>query len=152
MIDPNKRVDDAIAAGAADAEIKRLAALSQVQYEQERKSAAEKLNVRASILDKLVEAEKRSGDTGDGKPGRKVEFPAPEPWPEKVDGAELLDELATAIRRYIVMPDHSHDVCALWTVHTYLLDHFLISPRLAIRSPAPGAGRQPCSMYLSSST
>jgi Protein of unknown function (DUF3631) len=139
--DAAKRVDDAIAAGAADAEIKRLAALPRVQYEQERKEAAEKLKVRASILDKLVEDEKHSHDTDDGKPGRKVEFPAPEPWPEEVDGAELLDELATAIRRYIVMPDHSHDVCALWTVHTYLLDHFLISPRLAIRSPAPGCGK-----------
>jgi putative DNA primase/helicase len=29
----------------------------------------------------------------------------------------------------------------LWTVHTYLLDCFLISPRLAIRSPAPGCGK-----------
>src|SRR5215813_13864577 len=141
MNDTAKRVDDAIAAGAADAEIKRLAALPRLQYEQERKGAAEKLEVRASFLDKLVEAEKHSRDASDGKPGRKVEFPAPEPWPEKVDGAELLDELAAAIRRYIVMPDHSHDVCALWVVHTYLLDHFLISPRLAIRSPAPGCGK-----------
>jgi putative DNA primase/helicase len=141
MNDSAKRVDDAIAAGAADAEIKRLAALPRLQYEHERKEAAEKLKVRAPILDKLVEGEKHSHDTDDGKPGRKVEFPAPEPWPEKIDGAELLDELATAIRRYIVMPDHSHDVCALWTVHTYLLDHFLVSPRLAIRSPAPGCGK-----------
>jgi Protein of unknown function (DUF3631) len=141
MNDTSKRVDDAISAGAADAEIKRLAALPRLQYEQERKGATEKLGVRASTLDKLVEAEKHSHDTGDGKPGHKVSFPAPEPWPEKVDGAKLLDEIVTAIRRYIVMPDYSHDVCALWAVHTYLLDHFLISPRLAIRSPAPGCGK-----------
>src|SRR5258708_6712203 len=101
--DTIKRVDDAIAAGAADAEIKRLAALPRLQYEQERKGAAEKLEVRASILDKLVEAEKHSHDTGDGKPGHKISFAAPEPWPEEVDGAELLDEIAAAVRRYIVI-------------------------------------------------
>jgi Protein of unknown function (DUF3631) len=141
MNDTTKRVDDAIAAGAADAEIKRLAALPRLQYEQERKEAAEKLKVRPSILDRLIETEKRSHDTDDGKPGHKIAFPVPEPWPEEVDGAELLAEVVTAIRRYIVMPDYSHDVCALWAVHTYLLDHFLISPRLAIRSPAPGCGK-----------
>jgi hypothetical protein len=139
--DAAKRVDDAIAAGAADAEIKRLAALPRLQYEQERKEAAEKLKVRPSILDKLIETEKRSHDTDDGKPGHKIAFPVPEPWPEEVDGAELLAEVVTAIRRYVVMPNHSHDVSALWSAHTYLLDHFLISPRLAIRSPAPGCGK-----------
>ena len=60
MNDTAKRVDDAIAAGAADAEIKRLAALPRLQYEHERKEAAEKLKVRAPILDKLVEGEKHS--------------------------------------------------------------------------------------------
>ena len=141
MNDTAKIVDDAIDAGVADAEIKRLAALPRLQYEHERKGAAEKLKVRPTFLDKLVETEKRSRDAGDGKPGRKIEFQAPELWPEEVDGAELLDGLATTIRRYIVMPDHSLDICALWVVHTYLLDHFLISPRLAIRSPAPGCGK-----------
>ena len=43
---------------ATDAEIERLAKLSLVEYEHERKDAAEQLNVRASILDRLVEAER----------------------------------------------------------------------------------------------
>jgi hypothetical protein len=109
-MDPIKRVDDAIIAGAADAEIKRLSTLPRLQYEQERKEAAEKLKVRPSILDRLIETEKRSHDTDDGKPGHKIAFPVPEPWPEEVDGAELLAEVVTAIRRYIVMPDYSHNV------------------------------------------
>ena len=39
-------------------EISRLAKLSLIEYERERKDAAERLNVRASILDRLVEAER----------------------------------------------------------------------------------------------
>src|SRR5262249_25281014 len=44
------------AASADDAEIEQLSKLTAVQYERERKSAAERLKVRAPILDKLVEA------------------------------------------------------------------------------------------------
>ena len=39
------------------------------------------------------------------------------------------------------MPDHAADAIALWTVHTYLIDCFDISPRLAITSPEKGCGK-----------
>jgi putative DNA primase/helicase len=126
-----------------DAEIKRLATLPRPQYEQERKSAAEQLNIRLSILDRLVKAEqaKDKPKGNDGKQGHAISFPEPEPWPEKVDGAVLLDEIATAIRRHVVMSDHDFNICALWVVHTFLLNHFLITPRLAVRSPTMGCGK-----------
>ena len=41
-----------------DREISRLAKLGMVEYERERKDAAARLNVRASILDRLVAAER----------------------------------------------------------------------------------------------
>jgi rubredoxin len=41
-----------------DAEIERLAKLSTIEYEQERKGAASQLGVRAPILDRLVQAER----------------------------------------------------------------------------------------------
>ena len=63
--DTTKRVDDAIAAGADRAEIKRLAALSRMQYERERKSAAERLGMRASALDRLVEAARKEQSAPD---------------------------------------------------------------------------------------
>ena len=75
-----------------DAEISRLARLSTVQYERERKNAAEQLGLRAAILDKLVQAERPDDD--ESKQGRAVSFPEPEPWPESVDGAALLDSIA----------------------------------------------------------
>jgi hypothetical protein len=78
-----------------DAEIRRLAGLSPFQYERERKAAAERLGIRAAILDKLVQAERPDDEA---KQGRAISFPEPEAWAEPVNGAELLDALADAIR------------------------------------------------------
>jgi len=95
-------------------EIMRLAKLTTVEYEHQRKGAADKLDVRASILDKLVEAERlRLNPNDDGKQGHAIVFPEPEPWLEPVDGAALLDGIAEAIRNHVFMPDHCRDACAL---------------------------------------
>jgi putative DNA primase/helicase len=125
------------------AAIERLAKLTAIEYEQQRKNAAEKLNVRASILDRLVEGERArlNPNADDGRQGHAVSFPEPQPWPDPVDGAALLDEIATTIRRHVVMPEHARDTCALWAVHCFLTDRFFVSPRLGIRSPTKGCGK-----------
>src|SRR5438132_11534526 len=82
-----------------EAEITRLAALSAVAYEQERKEAAQQLHCRVSVLDKLV-AEARGG-VGDTLAGHALNLPEPEPWPEQVDGAALLDSIVAAICRHM---------------------------------------------------
>ena len=126
-----------------DAEIERLAKLSAVQYEQERKGAASQLGVRAPILDRLVQAEReRLGLVeDDGRQGRSISLPEPEPWPTPIDGAALLDGIAEAIGRYVIMSDHARFATALWVVHTFLLDCFGITPRLAVRSPMKRCGK-----------
>jgi putative DNA primase/helicase len=121
-----------------DAEITRLAALNPVQYEQERKAAAEKLNLRASILDKLVKAERPDDDN---KQGGAISFPEPEPWPEPINGALLLDDISNAICGYVVMSSAARDTTALWSLHTYQLDQSLVTPRLAITSPEKRCGK-----------
>ena len=67
----------------ADAELERLAKLSPLKYERERKAAAEALGLRASLLDRLVVAKRTELglDGDDGKQGQAIEFPEPEPWP-----------------------------------------------------------------------
>jgi hypothetical protein len=127
-----------------DIEITRLAKLTAVQYEHERKGAAEKLNVRASILDRLVAAERtRLGLDGadDDKQGRAISFPEPELWPEPVDGAALLNAMAARIRSHVVMSNTSSHVAALWVLHSWLINCFVISPRLCIRSATKGCGK-----------
>jgi Protein of unknown function (DUF3631) len=141
-----KQIEDALAKRAEDpdAEIERLAKLTALEYEQQRKGAAEKLDVRASILDRLVRDERERLGLGgdDGKlQGNAVSFEEIEPWPEPVNGAELLDEIATTVRKHVVMSDYSRDICALWVVHSYLIKRFMISPKLSIRSAVKGFGK-----------
>jgi hypothetical protein len=126
-----------------EVELERLARLAPFEYEKQRKGAAEKLAVRASMLDRAVDAKRAELglDEGDSLQGSAVSFPEPEAWPAPVAGDTLLTDLATAIRRHVVLPDHARDLAALWVVHSYLLDASLISPRLAIRSPTRGCGK-----------
>lgn len=124
----------------AQREIGRLAKLGMLDYDRERKDAAKRFDIRAQTLDILVAAERDQLDGGRMQ-GRALSLPEPEPWPEPVNGAELLGSLSAIIRRYVVMPDHSADVAALWVLHTYLLVCFGISPRLAITSPEKRCGK-----------
>jgi hypothetical protein len=132
------------AANDVEVEITRLAKLKPAEYEGQRKAAAEKLDFRASILDRLVRDERAElgldGDD-DSKQGRAISFPEPEPWPEPVEGVALLDGLAKAIRAHVVMSDAARDEAALWVVHAYLFDSFLVSPRLSITSPVKRCGK-----------
>jgi putative DNA primase/helicase len=122
------------------AEIKRLVALLPLAYERERESAAQNLGVRVSILDRLVLAEREASQLLDEEPDA-LTLPTPEPWPDAVDGAELLSRLADAFRRYVVMEEGASEAVALWTIHAHALDAFSISPRLAITSAEKRCGK-----------
>jgi hypothetical protein len=122
----------------AEREIQRLAALSLMQYERQRTAVAEQLGVRTSILDAAVRAARPTEAKGQG---RAFELPSIEPWPSRVDGAELLNEISDAIGRYIVMSPESKGMLALWALHTHCFNCFAHSPRLAITSPEKGCGK-----------
>lgn len=123
--------------------IAELVTLSTYEYENQRKAVAEEMGMRASVLDNMVDRLRPRGADADddGKQGRAISFPEPEPWPERVDGAALLDGIAEALGRHVVMTEHARHAAALWIVHTYLLDGFMISPRLAVRSPMKRCGK-----------
>jgi putative DNA primase/helicase len=123
-----------------DAQVARLGALSPLAYEREREAAAKLLRVRVSILDQSVEAKRAKLD------GRSAQTPSfnlasPEPWPEAVDGAELLAGIAEAVRSYVVMEAGAAEAVALWVLHAHALDAFAYSPRLAITSAEKRCGK-----------
>ena len=53
----------------------------------------------------------------------------------------MLHALSASIRRYVVMTDMEADAAAPWVLHTFLLNCFGFSPRLAITSPEKGCGK-----------
>lgn len=126
-----------------DTEIARLAKLPLINYEQEHKSAAEALGVRAPVLDRLVQNQRArlGGDDGRRLQGRAVELLEPKPSDDPVEGASLLNAIVRAIQTYIVLPEHAARSCAVWTLYTFLAEHFLVSPRCALARPLWGAAR-----------
>ena len=120
--------------------IARLAALPQMEYERARKDEAERLGIRVTLLDKLV----RIGRAADGDnhlQGRPIEWNDPVPWPEPVDGAALLTDIAGLIRRYVDMPDEKADSVALWIVHTFLHSRLDVSTILHVKSATKRCGK-----------
>lgn len=68
-------------------------------------------------------------------------FPELEPWPNPVNGPELLTRLAGMFSRYIALPPGAPDALALWVLHSHAIDNATISPILAVTSPTPECGK-----------
>lgn len=119
-------------------ELTRLAALSPIEYDRQRKAAAEGLGVRVETLD--AEVRRVRGDEADGAAEDTI-FAKLEPWAQPVDGAELLSELAQKFRRFIVLPQHSDTALALFVLLTYFADVIDVAPILAAVSPEKRCGK-----------
>ena len=121
--------------------VARLAALPPLEYDRLRQAEAGVLGIRVATLDN--EVAKRRGDavektSGQGQP---FEIAEPDPWPEPVEGAALLYDLAATFRRFVALPEHGDAIAALWTLHTYTFAHGRIAPILAVVSPDKGCGK-----------
>ena len=68
-------------------------------------------------------------------------MPTIERWHEPINGADLLDDICNAVKCYLVLPEGSAEVLALWAIHTHALECFGHSPRLAITSPEKQCGK-----------
>lgn len=71
-----------------------------------------------------------------------------EPWPEKVDGANLLEQLVTTFSRFLALPDGAAEAMAFWCFHTFCLDAFQITPRLTLLSPEKRCGKTTAMMLI----
>jgi hypothetical protein len=59
-----------------------------------------------------------------------------------VNGAALLTITEKFIKRFCVFPDeHALVAVTLWAAHAHMVDHFYITPRLALLSPEAGSGK-----------
>jgi hypothetical protein len=125
-------------------EIERLAALDTADYEAVRIDAAKRLRFRQSFLDAEVRRKRQAlgleTDQDDGQ-GRAVKIPDVLPWHEPVDGDMLATMLSYAVKSHVVIRDETADAIVFWILHTWLVNDFRVSPRLAITSPTKGCGK-----------
>lgn len=89
-----------------------------------------------------ADATLRQPKTGDEtQQGAAILFTEPQPWPDRIVGSELLDEVLHTITKHVVLPVESAVPIALWIVHTHAIDAAQITPRLAIISPEKRCGK-----------
>ena len=125
---------------AADsATLARLAALPAIEYDRCRETEAKQLRIRTATLD--AEIKRFRNQSGPQNGDDAVFLDDPEPWPERVDGSELLTDLTTAVNRHLVLPAGAAEAVALWIVHAHAHDTASISPILAVTSPTPECGK-----------
>jgi hypothetical protein len=65
-----------------------------------------------------------------------------QPWPDPVDGAELLQDISALYRRFVFIQNpRGYDVEAAFTVLTYCFRQFLSLPYIHLPSPMPESGK-----------
>lgn len=122
--------------------IAELASLSRIEYDRRREDEAKRLGIRLATLDLEIDAVRRVNQAApDTANGTSIAIEDVEPWPEPVDGVELLNDLAATFKRYVALPDHGAEVLALWTVFTHTIDAMFTAPILAITSPQKRCGK-----------
>lgn len=73
--------------------------------------------------------------------GRTLDFHDPDPWPEEVDGADLLERILKFIVRFLRLPPGADLLLATFVLYTYCRDAFPVAPYLVAHSPAPQCGK-----------
>lgn len=109
------------------------------------KETADALDLSVSDVRAAIKERERERETREAADDLLADV---EPWPDEVAGADLLDELADAAQRYIVLSDHVDVAMALWTVHSYGHDAAEHSPILAFSSPDKRCGKTTALNFL----
>lgn len=121
---------------AFDREVERLASLPVHMYERQRKEAAKALGIRAGILDTLIQNARKGEALASELP-----FDTVTPWPEQVQLEQLLNDIASTIRRFIVCTQEVANTVALWAAMTWFMDVIHVAPLALITAPEKRCGK-----------
>ena len=91
--------------------------------------------------DALRKAKGGDGSGDDGMPGRPITFEKVEPWPDPVNGSELLTHISRAIGRYVIMDNCQRDAAALGAVFSHTHDLRDTAPIFFVVSPTKRCGK-----------
>jgi hypothetical protein len=90
----------------------------------------------------LADLDKLTGDSAnDSAMGDSEIFPEVTLWPEPVNGAELLDSLASIIRRHVIADQTTIHAAALWAAFTWFVDVVNVAPIANVTAPEKRCGK-----------
>lgn len=72
-----------------------------------------------------------------------------DPWPEPVNGSQLLDQLLHVVQTHVVLSFEAAVAVVLWAVHTFAMDAWSVSPLLTASSPTKRSGKTTLLLLLS---
>lgn len=118
-----------------DEVLKRLAQLSPIEYDQQREATAKELGIRTATLDAEVKRLRGNNNV------ENLPFDEVEPWPQAVNAAELLTDIAATVRRFIICQPETADAAALWAAMTWFIGVVQVAPIAAITAPEKRCGK-----------
>ena len=121
-----------------ESEIKRLAQMSEPAYALERVTQAKELKIQVTILDKLVNAERKSIAAEAKGLGM---FADVQMFDGQVDGIELLEQIIALVNRHIVCDQQTSIATALWIMFTWCIEAMQIAPIACITAPEKRCGK-----------
>jgi putative DNA primase/helicase len=119
-----------------EAEIARLAQLSPLDYEIERRPAADCLDIRPAVLDGLVKAQRPKSNDEKCFPHWKVK---PSAEPVSTDG--LLRQIAERLKQHVIFSNDAASAVALWLAFAWAHDAATHSPILLVTSAERDSGK-----------
>lgn len=115
-----------------------LAELPEFDYQRVRKEYAKMHGIGVSYLDGEVQKRRQKNQAPNKND---ILMDNIEPWPEPVDGHELLTETEEILLKHTILPRGASVVMALWILGTYCFDCFRKWPKLLITSPEKRCGK-----------
>lgn len=78
---------------------------------------------------------------GEGEAANAGIFAEVEPWPDPVDGADLLDDITHALARHVIADKETLRAAALWAAFTWFVDVVQVAPIANITAPEKRCGK-----------
>ncbi|KAF1003823.1 MAG: hypothetical protein GAK36_00184 [Pseudomonas sp.] len=89
----------------------------------------------------MSEFDRLTASSNDDSPPDSGIFVEVEPWPEEVDGADLLDDITHALARHVIADKETLRAATLWATFTWLVDMVQVAPIANITAPEKRCGK-----------
>lgn len=123
--------------------IEAAARLEPLDFDRGKENIVELLgDVSKRTVDRLVKEARQAQFVPTEEPDQADSFfPDDEPWPEPVDGKELVLEIKSIVQSHVILTDNQALAVALWILTTYVFRSFRVCPRLLVSSPEKRCGK-----------